>query len=220
MLGCMSLKMGWVGVAVVALLGCGDSGGGSASATDSGSAGETSAATEPTTGVTTGSGGMSATESAEGGISESISGTTGNEGGVSESLSQSGGPDTETISGSGSTSESTGMISGGGDTSASTGGTTGEEPPVICTEIDNQQDCLDAGCAAIFGQHFGGDEAMACLDPSEYLACGEPMPCAEQITTVCDGEEKYQLPNACAPDGWVPCIPPPDQGMNGYPDCP
>lgn len=206
--------------ALVLALGCGDNGGESESATDSASASGTSG-TSPTTGPTeaTGSASHSGTESAEGGVSESISGTTNDEGGVSESLSQSGGPDTETISGTGGTTDETGMISGGGDTSASTGSSTGDDP-IVCTEIDNQQDCLDAGCAAISGQHFGGDEAMACLEATEFLACGDPVPCAEVITTVCDGEEKYQLPNACAPLGWVPCIPPPDQGMNGYPDCP
>lgn len=217
MLCSMRLTMGW-GLVVAAAIaaGCGDNGGGSASATDSASASGTTGG-EPTGGAPTesGSGSMSATDSAEGGISESLSGSTGAEGGNSESLSQSGGPVTETMGNSGGT-EDTGMISGGGDTSASS--STGA--PIVCTEIDNQQDCLDAGCAAISGQHFGGDEAMACLEASEYLACGEPTPCAEEITTVCDGEEKYQLPNTCAPEGWVPCMPPPDQGMNGYPDCP
>lgn len=204
-------------VLVTMLVGCGDSGGGTASDSNSGGASETGADTgTPTTGESAGS--ASGTESAEGGVSESISGTTSDEGGVSESLSQSGGTDPDSISGSG-TGDDTGMISGGGDTTQGDESSTGA-PPIVCSEIDNQQECLEANCQAITGQQFGGDEAMACLDPTEFLACMDPMGCDDVITTVCAGEEQFYLPNSCKPEGWVECMPPPDQGNNGYPECP
>lgn len=212
-------RLGTYGVVVLLAAGCGDSGGGSASNGNSDSASDTSA-TEQTSKPTEASGvSDSMTEGNEGGMEESLSGSTGAEGGMEESLD--GGSTPETISGTGSTGDETGMISGGGETTASTGeqtGSTGEDP-VVCAEIDNQQDCLAAGCAAITGQHFGGNEAIACLEATEFLACMEPIGCDDVITTVCNGSEKYYLPSSCAPVGWEPCMPPPDAGMNGYPEC-
>lgn len=218
----MGRRVGAVGVAVLLAVGCGDSGGGTMSGSNSDSATESTAATEPTGGLTeaSGSNSMSATEGAEGGISESISGTTGDEGGVSESLSNGGETTPDSISGSGSTGDETGMISGGGETSASTGGTSTGDAPIVCVEIDNQQECLEAGCMAINGQHFGGDEANACLEATEFLACSDPMICDDMLTTYCDGNEVFQLPSSCSPEGWQLCDPPPDAGNNGYPDCP
>ncbi len=219
----MGRRVGAVGVAVLLAAGCGDNGGGTMSGSNSDSATESAtAATEPTGGLTeaSGSNSMSATEGAEGGMSESISGTTAAEGGMSESLSNGGETTPDSISGSGSTGDESGMISGGGETSASTGGTSTGEAPIVCADIDNQQDCLDAGCMAINGQHFGGDEANACLEATEFLACSDPIGCDDVISTFCDGNEVYQLPSSCSPPGWEPCNPPPDAGMNGYPDCP
>ena len=200
---------------------CGDSGGGtssdsnSASGTSSGGATEsTSSATEPTS-----SGSMSGTTTGnEGGMSESLSGTTGAEGGMSDSLSGtvSSGVESDSQSGTG-TSATTGMMSGGGTTSGETSSSSSGEP-VDCASFDDEVMCKAAGCMAIVGRRFVTDDATLCLDPPSFLACAEVAACAEVITTVCKGQVKYQLPNSCIPDDYVPCDPPFDPDMM-YDDC-
>jgi hypothetical protein len=197
--------------------GCGDSGGGSASASNS----ESQSGTEPgsTTGgdsEPTGGDSMSASSTGTGGgMSESLSGTTGAEGGMSESLSGTNGSGVESVCGSGTSGETTGMVSGGGET---TGTSTGE-PPVDCTTFDNEAECTQAGCLAIVGRLFVTDDADLCLDPPSFLACDDPMPCAATETYACKGMAKYQLPSACIPEGYMNCAMPPDQGGDGWDDC-
>jgi hypothetical protein len=77
-----------------------------------------------------------------------------------------------------------------------------------------------SGCQVVVGRQFQSDEATVCLDATAFLGCIALMNCDDVITTFCDGEEQFQLPSSCALDGWVECLPPPDVGMNGYPDCP
>jgi hypothetical protein len=209
-------------VGLMTMPGCGDSGGGTASDSDGASQSGTGGATEATGGDTepTGGGSMSAgTTGAEGGMSDSLGGTTGAEGGMSDSLSGTAGSgaESESMSGSGTTA-TTGMVSGGGESSGETGAeSTGE--PVDCASFTDEMQCEAAGCLAIVGRQFVSDEAMFCLDPSSFLACTEQALCAEVITTACKGQVKYQVPNACIPDGFVPCTPPADPDMNGYLDC-
>jgi len=208
----------WLGLAT----GCGDSGGGTASNSNSesqsGSDGSTSTG-EAT--VPTGSDSNSASSTgAEGGISDSLSGTTGAEGGISDSLSGTNSSGVESESNSGTGEQTTGMVSGGGET---TGTSTGE-PPVDCSSFDNEAECTQAGCLALMGRLFVTDDADLCLDPPSFLACSEPMACAEVLTYVCKGGTRYELASACVPDGYVlagegNCKKPPDQGNDGWDDC-
>jgi hypothetical protein len=216
-------RFGGLGAALVVVLGvgCGDSGGGTESMSASDSKGDGSSTVEPTGGPTEASGSisMSATEGNEGGMSESLSGTTNAEGGVSDSMTNSGGSGNESISGSGSTGDETGMISGGGETSNSTGSeSTGS--PIDCSEILEEEACIQAGCLAVKGNHFVSDNAIWCLEVEPvFLGCMAQMGCDDVLTTVCKGDVKYQLPNNCIPEGFTECNPPPDQGGNGYPPC-
>ncbi len=118
----------------------------------------------------------------------------------------------------GSTGVSPDSTSGSSTASDASEAETADVP--ACGRHGEEAACLRNGCQPVTGRHFGGDEAIACLEAEEWLDCIEPTACADEVTTVCDGEEKYQLASTCAPDGWVTCIPPPDQGMNGYPNCP
>ncbi|MBK9757173.1 MAG: hypothetical protein IPO88_27490 [Nannocystis sp.] len=202
----------WVGLCV----GCGDSGGGSASqsASESQSGSDASTGTGTAT-APTGSDSMSAsTTGAEGSMSESLSGTTAADGSMSESLSGTNGSGVESESVSGSTSGTTGMVSGGGETTGTTG-----EPPVICGDIENEADCVQAGCLAFIGRLFVTNDADLCLDPPSFLGCGDPAPCAAVETYACKGMNKYQLPSACIPVGYMNCAKPPDAGGDGWPDC-
>ncbi len=209
---------------LLGLTGCGDSGGGTASGSNSESQSGTSDsdatdATEPT-------GGMSNSGSStgdEGGMSDSLSGTTGAEGGMSDSLSGtvSSGVESDSMSGSSAT---TTMGDGGGETTGTSNAEVGETTgtPVDCLLIDNEADCIAADCMPIIGRKFFIDDADACLELPSFLACAEPAACAEVITTVCKGDpnkNKYQLPNSCAPPDFVPCMAPPDAGMDGYKEC-
>jgi hypothetical protein len=223
----MLINRGWtgrIGVFVALAAGCGDSGGGTASMSNSESQTGTSttgAATEPT-GEDSGSASNSQTEGNEGGNSDSLSGTTGDEGGNSDSVSASGGSGNETVSGSGTTSGETGNVSGGGETSASTGEvqTTGE-PPIDCAEIVDEQACVAAMCKAVKGRQIKDDDAIACIeDVAVFLGCLPNTGCDDVITTVCKGDAQYQLPDSCFPDGFATCDPPPDVGGDGYPSCP
>jgi len=205
-----------VGVWAALLVGCGDSGKGSASdsASESQSGSDASSSTGTAT-APTGSDSMSAsTTGAEGSMSESLSGTTGAEGSMSESLSGTNSSGVESESASGSTSGTTGMVSGGGETTGTTG-----EPPVDCESIDNEAECVQAGCLAFKGRLFVSDDADLCLDPPSFLGCGDPAPCAAVETYACKGMNKYQLPSACIPAGYDDCAKPPDAGGDGWADC-
>jgi hypothetical protein len=198
------------------VVGCGDSSDGSASMSnsESQSGGETSTSsggsTEPT-----GTDSMSAsTTVTEGGMSDSLSGTTGAEGGISDSLSGTNSSGVESESMSGTSDQTTGMVSGGGET---TGTSTGE--PVDCASFNNEAECTQAGCLAFLGRLFVSNDADLCLDPPSFLGCAEPAPCAAQETYVCKGMNKYLLPIACLPEGYMNCAMPPDAGGDGWPDC-
>lgn len=128
--------------------------------------------------------------------------------------------------GSGATAGSTGQDSQGGSGGTS-GNTTQEpppdtsgEPPVDCGGAATKDECLMLGCMPIEGQGFEFDGAIWCLkaNPS-YLGCIPQMACAEVISYFCKGQNEYQLPNACAPNGYKECDAPPDPGMDGYPAC-
>ncbi len=208
----------------VALLGvaCGDSGGGSASDSNSNSNSGTGGATDGSSGSSepTSAGSQSGTTGGEGGNSESMSGTTGAEGGNSESMSGSvsSGVESDSVSGSGTSGATTGMVTGGGESSTGVGETsTGE--PIDCRTLESQADCVAAGCMPIFGSKFVSDDAAFCIDPPSYLACEEQLVCAEVITTVCKGQVKYQLANTCIPEGYTECPAPPDPGMDGFKEC-
>lgn len=201
------------------LVGCGDSGGGSASDSNSDSqsgtdtAGATESATEPTTSDSQSGG----TTGASGGMSESMGGTTGAEGGMSDSMSGSASSDSaDSVSGSGSTASTEGMT-GGSETTDGPGSSSGE--PIDCRSIGNQMECEAAGCMPILGGKFVSDNAGLCLEPPAFLACEVPMACDAVITTVCKGNVKYQLPSGCIPEGFMECPSPPDPGMNGFDEC-
>lgn len=204
------------------LVGCGNDDDGSASGSNSNSQSGTGDS-EPTDSATEPTGGASNSGSStgnEGGMSDSLSGTTGAEGGMSDSLSGtvSSGVESDSMSG---TSNTTTMGEGGGESTGSSGETTGA--PIDCTTLDNEADCVAAGCMAIVGSKFFIDDANACLEQPSFLACAEQAACPEVITTVCKGDpnkNKYQLPNGCAPPDFEPCTPPPDAGMDGYSECP
>lgn len=218
----MRLGMTW-GIGVVALLvaSCGDSGGGSNS--DSNSASDSQAtATMGSTGDGSATATMGVTEATlSGGMSASGTGsTTDQSGSMSDSQTQGTGATEGTESASGGTT--------GTDSEGGTGGTSGttEPPPettgepVDCTTAKSKDECLMLGCQPIEGQLFEFDGAIWCLnDTTSYLGCITPMACAEVITISCKGQNKYQLPNACAPDGFMNCEAPPDPGMDGYPPC-
>jgi hypothetical protein len=191
-------------VCVALLVGCGDSGGGSDSMSASDSQSGTGGS-EPTTGTgsePTGSASMSdSTTGAEGGMSDSLSGT------VSSGI--------ESDSASGTTTGTSSMGTGGGESTGSS--STGE--PVDCASLDNEADCVAAGCLAITGRQFVSDDADLCLDAPSFLACLEPMACDAVIEYACKGQVKYQLPSGCIPPGFMMCPAPPDQGMDGWKDC-
>lgn len=112
--------------------------------------------------------------------------------------------------------------SGGTSTSVETtgSGSSSTEVPISCEQQDNATGCAMAGCQGVVGRRFNSDEASVCLEATAFLGCIPMMNCGDIILTVCNGNQKYQLPSGCAPEGWVECTPPPDAGMNGYPDCP
>ena len=204
------------------LLACGDSGGGSDSNSNSDS--QSGSGTEPTTSSgtePTGSASMTdSTTGAEGGMSDSLSGTTGAEGGMSDSLSGTVSSGVESDSVSGTTTDTTSMGSGGGEstgTDTSMGSSTGE--PVDCASLDNEAECLAAGCMPANGNQFISDNADLCLDAASFLACLDEMACDAVLTYVCKGQVKYQLPSGCIPPGFMPCPAPPDQGMDGWKEC-
>ncbi|MFY0531253.1 hypothetical protein [Nannocystis pusilla] len=218
------LRHGVVASAVVltaALAACGDSGGdsNSASAGNSQSQGS-SEGSEPTSEGSL-SGTMSDSEPTDSGMSASGTGTTDPSGS---------GSDSETQGGGGSGNETEGMSSGtgqesqggsGGSTSTSTGevpGTTAE--PVDCEAAMSKDECVMLGCLPIEGQAFEFDGAIWCLnDPLSFLGCLPQMGCDDAITTVCKGQNIYQLPSGCFPGSFEACDPPPDPGMDGYPSC-
>lgn len=201
-------------------VGCGDSGGTSMSASDSASAsGGSSTSASASSGTSEGSVSDSVTAATEGGnsVSDSASGTTDQGGSDSNGETMGGGSGPATTGTSGQDSQG-----GSGGTSAGTTepvDTTGE-PPIDCGGAQTKDECVMLGCQPIEGNGFESDGAMWCLkaNPS-YLGCIEPSACAEVITYVCKGQNVYQLPNACAPNGYKPCEAPPDQNMNGYPTC-
>lgn len=205
-----------------ALAACGDSGGdtNSASNSNSNSAGEatTDSATDSDG---TGSASMSATEPTEGGMSASGTGTTDQSGGMSDGETMGGGSGNETEGMSGGTGQNSEGGSGGSTTMMTTEPeveTTGE--PVDCSEAQTKEDCLALDCMPIEGQAFEFDGAIWCLNQNKsFLGCLPQMGCDDAITTVCKGQNTYQLPNGCFPDDYSACEPPPDPNMDGYPTC-
>lgn len=217
----LGIKLGAGAVAGLLLLGCGDSGGGTDSASNSNSDSQGSVSNGSTS-EGTASGTMGVTEATlSGGMSESGTGTTTDQSGsMSDSQTQGGGSDGT----DGMTGGTTGTASEGGSggttvmTTEPLPETTGE--PVDCTLAKSKDECLMLGCQPVEGQGFVFDDAIWCLnDNFSYLGCIEPMACAEVISYVCKGQNKYQLPNACAPEGFMTCEPPPDPGMDGWPPC-
>jgi hypothetical protein len=217
----LGLNVGAGVIAGLLLLGCGDSGGGTNSASNSNSDSQGSASTGSTSEGTM-SGTMGVTEaSLSGGMSASGTGTTTDQSGsMSDSQTQGGGSDGT----DGMTSGTTGTASEGGSggttvmTTEPQPETTGE--PVDCKAAQTKAECVMLGCQPVEGQGFEFDGAIWCLnDNFSYLGCIEPMGCAEVISYSCKGQNKYQLPNACAPDGFMTCEPPPDPGMDGWPAC-
>ena len=206
----------------VGLAGCGDNSGASASASASDSAsaseGSASGSSSGSTGDS-GSASASATEATEGGASASASGTgTTGQGGSDSNGETMGG-------GGGTTSGSTGQDSQGG--SGGTSGNTTEPPPdttggppVDCGMAMTKDECVMLGCMPIEGLGFEFDGAIWCLkaNPS-YLGCIPQMLCADVISYFCKGQNVYQLPDSCAPNGYKECAAPPDPGMDGYPAC-
>lgn len=189
-----------------------------ASATDGASESNSSGGTSGTTATgapTSSDGSMSASEGDDAGsMSASMSGTTDISGGMSASMS--GSEDSGNESGDGSSSTSTGMISGGGETSLGTS-STGE--PVNCANFNSEDECVAADCMAIKAQLFFDDGAGWCVNSASFLSCSEQAACDAVIMTACKGQTKYQFPNGCLPPGFMACEPPPDAGMDGYPDC-
>jgi hypothetical protein len=217
----MRLKRAVVGfcAVLVGVLGCGGDKGGSASATEGASESNSSTTTSEPTGTgapTEASGSMSATEGDDAGsMSASMSGTTDISGGMSASMS--GSEDSGNESGGGTSSTgTTGMVSGGGETSLGTS-TTGE--PVNCNNFETEAECEAAGCMAFTGEELFDDGAGWCINAISFLGCTEQVACDDVILTACKGQTKYQFPNGCLPNGFMACEPPPDAGMDGYPDC-
>lgn len=207
---------------MTALAACGDSGGATSSASNSNSASDSVSATDSdseTAGSLSDS--MSATEPTEGGMSASGTGTTEASGSMSDSETMGGGGSgNETDGMSGGTAPSSEGGSGGSTTemTTETPQTTGE--PIDCSTAQTPDDCLKLGCMPIEGQAFEFDGAEWCLnDLPSYLGCLPQSGCGDAITTVCKGQNYYQLPSTCFPDSFKSCDPPPDPGMNGYPSC-
>ena len=111
---------------------------------------------------------------------------------------------------------------GSGGTSAGTTepvDTTGE-PPIDCGGAQTKEECVMLGCQPIEGNAFEFDGAIECLKPlPSYLGCIAPAACAQVITYACKGQNVYQLPNACLPNGFKMCDAPADPNMDGYPPC-
>lgn len=212
--------IGFATVVFAVLPACGDSSGGTVSDSNSASGGSTSGATDATEGATepTSSGSMSgSTTGEEGGNSDSLSGTTGDEGGNSDSLSGtvSSGVESDSMSGSGGTTSGgmTGTSGGESTGQVETSATDSTGEPLVCADLDNEAECMAAGCMPIKGRLFFDDGADLCLEAPSFLACAEQAACAEVITTVCKGAVQYQLPNACVPDGYKTCDAPFDPDM-------
>lgn len=211
----------WAGAGAVCLAvvlaGCGDDKGSSASDSsansESGSTGATTSASEGSASAS-----MTATEPTEGGGSASMTGTTDISGSMSDSETMGGGSGNETDSASGTTGQDSQGGSGGSTT------TTGEVPdttgePVNCAEAQTEEDCLALGCMPANGQQFEFDGAIWCLhaQPS-FLGCLDPMACTDVISYICKGQNKYQVPSGCWPNGYQECDPPTDPQL-GFPPC-
>jgi hypothetical protein len=218
----LGIKVG-ARAAVLGLLlaGCGDSGGASESDSASNSDSQASA-TSGSTGDGTMSGTMGVTEATlSGGMSASGTGsTTDQSGSMSDSQTQGGGSDgTQGMTSGTSTGEDS--LGGSGGTTGTTTApleTTGE--PIDCTAAQTKDECVMLGCQPVEGQGFESDGATWCLhDNASYLGCIQPAGCAEVISYYCKGQNVYQLPDACAPDDYTACQPPPDPGMDGWPAC-
>lgn len=138
--------------------------------------------------------------------------------------------DGDTMGGGGSGDETEGMSGGTGqDSVGGSGGTTTEtteppgqttEEPRDCTAALTKEECLALGCVPSEGRLFEFDGAEWCLnDLPSFLGCLPQQLCDDVTTTVCKGQNLYQMPSGCFPAGFQTCAPPPDPGMNGYPSC-
>lgn len=138
--------------------------------------------TEPATGGTTSSGGVSETAppTSSGGVGETAPTTS--SGGVGETEATTGSEDVETTS------------SDEGDSGA-----------LDCADLAEAECVARAGCAPSFGVAL---EFPGCPEGQLYLGCDAERRCEPVQTTVCrDGSEQaYELPNTCVPPGFSACL--------------
>lgn len=217
----LGMKVGVLATCLaLGLAGCGDDKGSSAAGTDSASASEggtTQGSASATDGTASAS--ASATEATEGGMSASGTGTTDQSGSNGESATMGGSSETE------GGSDATGQESQGGSGGSETN-TTEEPPPetsgepLDCAGAESKEACEALGCTPIEGLGFEFDQAIWCINGNaSYLGCIEPSPCDQAITYACKGQNVYELPNGCLPNGFKTCDAPPDPQMDGYPPC-
>lgn len=208
-------------VAMAALMACGDSGGKtSASDSNSASASDGTGSSSGTDSDGSQSASMSEAEPTEGGMSATGTGTTDISGSMSDSETMGGGSGNETEGMSGGTGQESQGGSGGTTAEMTTEPAETSDEPIDCTTALTKADCIALGCMPVDGRAFEFDGAEWCLnDLPSFLGCLPQMICDDAITTVCKGQNTYQLPNGCFPNGFQICEPPPDPGMNGYKSC-
>src|SRR5690606_25315963 len=85
------------------------------------------------------------------------------------------------------------------------------EPNPECLDLDTQEDCeANPDCQSVVGSRLqqNGPDAP-CLEPAEFLGCIGMQGCGDAITWFCgQGNNKWQVPDTCRPEGAEQCDPP------------
>lgn len=218
-----------VSLLVVSLGACGDSSGddvgnsdsaGTESGADSTDASASESGSDSDSGSPSGSGSDSGAtnEGPGGGESDGDSTSTGGSSGGT-TVDETTGSTTSMISTGSSATETTG---------GSTGGTTGMmvdmgPPPVVCSELDDQQDCLDEPeCVPAMAEHFILTPALVCKEEGEFFkACVSLDDCVAPSDDLYCMEDEinswWDLLGTCVPDGYMICDDIP--GQDSYPIC-
>jgi hypothetical protein len=159
-------------------------------------------------------------DGAEGGSSTGDSGGSvdGSTTGTGTSTSGTGGSSTDTSSAGtgGDSSDGSGAADSSSDAGSSGGSETGASG---CARIDDQIECMMAGCFPVSGAEYLMMMDMWCIGPRTLIECQEVagQMCMPTITVACDpdGGGAWSFPNTCLPDGWMEC----DAPAEGAPAC-
>lgn len=81
-----------------------------------------------------------------------------------------------------------------------------------CADIEDADECAAAdGCQPVNGSKLkeNGPDSP-CLEPSEFLGCIAEQGCDDALTWFCQGNGTYQVNDSCGPEGAEPCDGPAD----------